>query len=34
MLDLVFIGVIIGFFIIAIIYLAGCGMLRKGAKSE
>lgn len=34
MVDLIFIGVIVGFYIIAIVYIAGCGRLRKGAKSE
>ncbi len=34
MLDMVFVGVIILFFLLAIAYLAGCDSLRKGAKSE
>lgn len=32
MTDLIFIGVILGFFIIAIGYMAACESLRKGAK--
>ncbi len=34
MLDLIFIAVIIGFFLLALIYIAGCDGLRKGGKSE
>ncbi len=34
MLDLLFIGAIIGFFLLALAYLAGCENLRKGAKNE
>lgn len=34
MLDMVFIGVIIGFFLLAIAYLAGCGSLKKGEKRQ
>jgi hypothetical protein len=34
MLDLLFIAAIIGFFLLALAYLAGCEALRKGAKSE
>ena len=34
MLDLVFVGLIITFFLLAIAYLAGCGSLKKGEKSE
>jgi hypothetical protein len=32
MTDLIFIGVIVGFFLIAIGYVASCESLRKGAK--
>ncbi len=32
MTDLIFIGVILGFFLIAIGYMAACESLRKGAK--
>ncbi len=32
MTDLIFIGGIVGFFLIAIAYVAACGSLRKGAK--
>lgn len=31
MLDLIFIAVIIGFFLLALAYLKGCEALRKGA---
>jgi hypothetical protein len=34
MLDLIFIGAIIGFFLLALAYLVGCESLRKGAKNE
>jgi hypothetical protein len=34
MLDLIFLAGIIGFFLIALGYVAACGWLRKGAKSE
>lgn len=34
MSDLIFIGIIIGFFLLALAYIAGCENLRKGAKSE
>lgn len=34
MVDMAFLGVIIGFFLLAIAYLAGCDSLRKGEKSE
>jgi hypothetical protein len=34
MLDLVFLGVIVGFFFIALAYLAGCESLQKGASEE
>ncbi len=34
MYDLIFIGLIFGFFLIAIGYVAACNRLRKGAKSE
>jgi hypothetical protein len=33
-LDLVFVGLTVGFFLIALAYLAGCESLRKGAKEE
>jgi len=34
MLDVIFIAVIIGFFLIALAYVAGCERLRKGARNE
>lgn len=34
MFDLIFVGVIIAFFLIAIAYVSACNKLRKGAKSE
>ena len=34
MLDLIFIAVIIGFFLLSIGYVSACDKLRKGAKSE
>jgi hypothetical protein len=34
MLDLIFIAAMIGFFMLALGYIAGCESLRKGAKSE
>ena len=34
MLDLIFIAVIIGFFVLSVGYVAVCDKLRKGAKSE
>ncbi len=34
MLDLIFIAIIVGFFLIALVYIAACEKLRKGAKSE
>ena len=30
--DIVFLGIIVGFFLLAIAYIAGCESLRKGAK--
>lgn len=32
--DLAFVGIIVGFFLLAIAYLAGCESLRKGEKSK
>jgi hypothetical protein len=32
MLDLIFIAIIIGFFVLAVVYIAACNALRKGAK--
>jgi succinate-acetate transporter protein len=32
--DMVFIGIVVGFFLLAIAYMAGCESLRKGDKSE
>ncbi len=34
MLDIVFIGMIVGFFLLAMAYLAGCGSLKKGGTGE
>jgi hypothetical protein len=34
MLDLLFIGVMIGFFLLALAYVSGCEALKKGAKDE
>ncbi len=34
MVDLIFVAGIVGFFLIALGYVAACGWLRKGAKSE
>ena len=34
MLDLIFIGVIIAFFLIALVYIAACDRLRKGDTSK
>lgn len=34
MLDLLFIAVIVGFFLLAVAYIAVCDSLRKGAKNE
>lgn len=31
-LDLAFVGLIVGFFLLALAYVAGCDSLRKGAK--
>jgi hypothetical protein len=32
--DLIYIGIIIGFFLLALAYIAGCDSLSKGAKEE
>lgn len=32
--DLAFVGIIIGFFLLALAYIAGCESLRKGAKEK
>jgi hypothetical protein len=32
MLDLIFIGLIVGFFLLALAYLAACGRLKKGTE--
>jgi succinate-acetate transporter protein len=32
MWDVIFLGIIVGFFLLAIAYVAGCESLRKGAK--
>lgn len=34
MLDLLFLGVIVAFFLLALVYIAACDGLRKGDKSE
>jgi hypothetical protein len=34
MLDLIFIGIIVVFFVLAVAYIAACDSLRKGAKEE
>lgn len=34
MVDLIYIGIIVGFFLLAIAYIAACDSLRKGAKNE
>jgi hypothetical protein len=34
MFDLLFIALIVGFFLLALAYVAGCDSLRKGAKEE
>jgi hypothetical protein len=34
MLDVIFIASIAGFFLLALVYLKGCEVLRKGAKNE
>ena len=34
MLDLIFIGIIVAFFVLAVAYIAGCESLRQGAKEE
>lgn len=34
MFDLLFMALIIGFFLLALAYIAGCDSLRKGAKEE
>ena len=33
MLDLLFLGIIIAFFLLALIYIAACDRLRKGGKT-
>jgi hypothetical protein len=34
MLDLIFVGIIVVFFVLAVGYIAACDSLRKGAKEE
>ena len=34
MLDLIYLGIIAAFFLLALVYVKGCGRLRKGEKSE
>lgn len=34
MLDLIYLAIIVIFFVVALAYIAGCDMLRKGEKSE
>jgi len=34
MLDLVYVGTIVVFFIVAVAYIVGCERLKKGAKEE